>query len=492
MKKKFYITTAIDYVNARPHIGHALEKVQADVLARYHRLKGDDVFFLTGTDENAQKNVLAAEKAGVPVLEFVSENADFFKDLVKSLDISNDAFIQTAIDKQKHWPGVAKLWNDCQKTGDIYKKDYQGFYCVGCEAFLTEKDLTKDGLCPEHLKAPEKIVEENYFFRLSKYQGQLEKLIASDKLKIVPENRKNEVLSFIRSGLEDFSVSRPAERMKGWGVPVPGDETQIIYVWLDALSNYITALGYGGENNSLFKKYWPADVHAIGKGIVRFHAVFWPAMLLSAGIKLPKAIFVHEYITVDGQKMSKSLGNVIDPLGLVEKYGSDPVRYFFLREISPFHDGDFSRERFEQRFNAGLANGLGNLTSRILTLAEKSFGGEEIKCKPDSEFKFLFQRIEKDLDAKMEEFKLNEALSVIWELIASCDQYVDKERPWEKEDNEQILKNLLAALFQIALLLRPFLPETAEKVFVQLGSDQKDKIQRFKIKKSEALFPRLE
>ncbi len=492
MGKKFYITTAIDYVNGRPHIGHALEKIQADVLARYHRLKGDDVFFLTGTDENAQKNVLAAKEAGMPVFDFVAQNADIFKDLAKNLNISNDDFIQTAIDKQRHWPGVVRLWDECKKSGDIYKKNYEGFYCVGCEAFLTEKDLTEDGLCPEHLKAPEKVVEENYFFRLSKYQAQLEKLIANDELRVVPEQRKNEVLSFIRSGLEDFSISRSAERMKNWGVPVSGDETQIVYVWMDALSNYITALGYGGKDDSLFKKYWPADVHTIGKGITRFHAVFWPAMLLSAGVELPKTIFVHEYITVDGQKMSKSLGKVIDPIELVEKYGTDPVRYFFLREISPFHDGDFSYQRFEQRYNADLANGLGNLVSRVLTLAEKAFAEKEVEYGPDKEFSALFQETKKNFEAKMEEFKFNEAIAVIWDLIGHCDQYVDKERPWEKEDNEQILKNLLVALFQVALLLQPFLPETANKIFSRLGVKPEDKFWRFKIKKSKALFPRLE
>ncbi len=487
MGKKFYITTAIDYVNGAPHIGHALEKLQADVLARYHRQLGDDVFFLTGTDENAQKNALAAEKVNLPTQEFIEKNVALFKEMLFQLGISNDDFIRTT-DRERHWPGVTKLWQECEKAGDIYKKKYKGLYCVGCEAFATEKDL-KEGLCPEHLKPPEKISEENYFFRLSKYQKELEKIIASDKLKVVPEIRKNEVLSFIRSGLEDFSVSRPSERMKGWGIPVPGDTSQKCWVWYDALGNYVSALGYGRYDTRSFKKYWPADIHVIGKGIVRFHAVYWPAMLVSAGLSLPKMIFVHEYITANGQKMSKSLGNVINPLDLVKKYGKEAVRYFFLREISPFQDGDYSEKKFEERYEADLAKGLGNLVSRVLTLAEKAFP-EEITYEASSEFKKLFKEIEKEFEAEMKEFKFNEALASIWKLISYSDEYIDKEKPWEKE-NKTVLKNLLASLLQIALLLRPFLPDTADKIFSQLGVKPGEMPKKLKIKKAGAMFPRL-
>ena len=470
--KKFYITTAVDYANAPLHLGHILEKVQADVLARYHRSLGEDVFFLTGSDENAQKNVLAAREKGVPVEKLVDENVALFKKTIKILNISNDDFIRTT-DKQRHWLGVKKLWEKCLENGDIYKKEYKGLYCVGCEAFLTEKDL-ENGLCPEHLKKPEEISEENYFFKLSKYQKELEKLIEDDELKIVPSKRKNELLSFIRFGLKDFSISRPAERTEGWGVPVSGDEKQTIYVWFDALSNYLTALDYAGDRKK-FAQYWPADVHIIGKGITRFHGIYWPAMLLSAGIELPKTIFVHGYLTVNGQKISKSLGNTIDPIELKEKYGADAIRYFLLREITPTEDGDFSIEKFKGRYNDDLAKGLGNLVSRILKLSEgvqskldnKELGKEIIRVKTKSSL-------------ALDNFKFNEALKVIWELIGFCDKYIEKEKPWEGGKDE-IISNLLFALLEIADLLKPFLPETSEKI-----------IQQVKSKKTEALFPRLD
>ena len=470
--KKFYITTAIDYANAPLHLGHILEKVQADVLARYHRSLGEDVFFLTGSDENAQKNVLAAREKGVSVEKLIDENVALFKKIIKILNISNDDFIRTT-DKQRHWLGVKKLWEKCLENGDIYKKEYKGLYCVGCEAFLTEKDL-ENGLCPEHLKKPEEISEENYFFKLSKYQKELERLIEDDELEIVPSKRKNELLSFIRSGLEDFSISRPAERTEGWGVPVPGDEKQNVYVWFDALSNYLTALDYGGDRNK-FTQYWPADVHVIGKGITRFHGIYWPAMLLSAGIELPKTIFVHGYLTVNGQKISKSLGNTINPIELKEKYGADAIRYFLLREITPTEDGDFSIEKFEGRYNDDLAKGLGNLVSRILKLSE----GVQPKLR-DKELEEKIEETKKEVLKFLNGFKFNDALKAIWELIGFCDKYIEKEKPWEGEKDE-VISNLLFALLEIADLLKPFLPETSEKIIKQVKS-----------KKTEALFPRLD
>jgi len=371
-KNRFYVTTAIPYVNAAPHIGFALEIVQADAIARYHRLIGDDTFFLTGTDENALKNVQSAEKAGVPVKKFVDRNSQRFEDLKGALNLSFDDFIRTT--EERHVKGAQKLWQACDPD-DIYKKGYRGLYCIGCEQFYTEKELV-EGKCPEHGTVPETVEEENYFFKLSGYQEQLIKLIESDELKIIPATRKNEVLSFIKGGLEDFSISRSNKRAKGWGVPVPGDESQVAFVWFDALSNYINALGYANDGEK-FKKYWlenPNRTHVIGKGIIRFHAVYWPAMLLSAGISLPTEIFVHGYLTVDGQKISKSLGNVIDPFALVEKYGTDPVRYYLLAKFSPFEDGDFSEAKLKETYNSDLANGLGNLVSRVAKLAE----GKEI------------------------------------------------------------------------------------------------------------------
>jgi methionyl-tRNA synthetase len=367
--KKVFISTSIPYVNASPHLGHALELVQADVIARHHRLLGDRVFFLSGTDENSLKNVRSAENAGENVADFVYKNYLNFYNLKEVLNISFDDFIRTT--EKRHFDGAQKLWMACKK--DIYKKKYSGLYCVGCEEYYKEDDLI-NGLCPEHKVAPELIEEENYFFKLSNYQEKIKELIEKDEVKIIPQSRKNEILSFINSGLQDFCISRTSERAKGWGIDVPGDETQKMWVWFDALSNYINALGYGSSDESKFLEFWQNNdlkIHIIGKGINRFHSVYWLAMLLSAGISLPKILFVHGYITVDGQKMSKSLGNVINPYDLVEKYGCDAVRYFLLREIPALGDGDFTFEKFEKRYNSDLAGGIGNLLSRTLVMINK-------------------------------------------------------------------------------------------------------------------------
>lgn len=478
--KKFYITTAIPYVNAPPHLGFALELVQADIIARYHKLLGEDVYFLTGSDENALKNVQAAEEEKISVKELVDKNAKKFKDLKKTLNLSWNDFIRTT--EARHIEGAQKLWQSCKKD-DIYKKNYKGLYCVGCEAFYNERDLI-DGLCPEHKTRPEIIEEENYFFRLSKYQKQLERLISTDKLKIIPQTRKNEVLSFIKSGLEDFSISRSNERIKNWGISVPGDNSQKIYVWFDALSNYINALGYA-ENKPLFKKFWQNNkniLHVIGKGVTRFHAIYWPAMLLSAGLNLPKEIFVHGYLTIEGKKISKSLGNVIDPFEIVKKYGTDSVRYYLLREIPTFGDGDFSVKKFEERYNADLANGLGNLVARVLTLTAK-INLKASNARPEKEILNRTKQARDNYTEYVEDFKLFEALEEIWKLISFCDSYVDKEKPWQLKDKkklEQVLSNLLYCISEIADSVFPFLPETSEKIKKQLKSG-----------KSEVLFPRI-
>ena len=358
MSKKFYIATSIAYTNALPHVGFALELVQADVLARYHRDLGDDTFFLTGTDEHGRKVAEAAEKLGKTPKDFTDELSDKFRGLTKALNVSNDDFIRTT-DRTRHWPAVKDFWLELKEKGDIYKKKYQGLYCVGCEAFITKKDL-KDGKCGIHQKEPEVVEEENYFFRLSKYSKEIERIIKTDKIRIIPPARGNEMLAFMRQGLEDVSFSRPSKDLS-WGIPVPGDETQTIYVWADALINYFS--GAPGR--------WPADLHCVGKDIFKFHSLIWPGMLLSLGLPLPKAILVHGFITVAGQKMSKSLGNVVDPFELIEKYGADAARYFLLREIPPTEDGDFTIGKFEQRYNADLASGLGNLVARGITLSSK-------------------------------------------------------------------------------------------------------------------------
>ncbi len=477
-KKKFYITTSIAYTNALPHIGFALESVQADVLARYHRLLGEDVFFLTGTDEHGQKVARAAKEAGKSPKEFTDGLSEKFKKLKDILNLSNDDFIRTT-DKKRHWPNVEFVWKKLKEKGDIEKRKYKGLYCVGCEAFVKEKDLI-DGKCPAHKKEPEVVEEENWFFKLSAYQDKLKDILESNKINIVPEAKKNEMLNFISEGLEDVSCSRDKNKLS-WGVPVPDDENQIIYVWLEALLNYVSALDYA-KNNKKIKEYWPADVHCIGKDITRFHLLLWPAVLLSLGLDLPKAVLVHGFITVGGEKMSKSLGNVIDPVELVKKYGVDAVRYFLLREISPTEDGDFTYEKFEARYNSDLASGLGNLASRVLTMAEKSDCGIKIVNEfqnPNAEHAAKLAK-ERSTVA-IENFKFNEALASIWQLISFCDKYIEQERPWEckKEDNI-VISDLLAALVVISDLLKPFLPATAEKIIDQLKSG-----------KSAPLFPRL-
>ena len=475
--KKLYLSTALPYVNSPPHAGFALEIVQTDVIARYHRLIGEDVFFLTGTDENSLKNVRAAEEEGVLVRKLVDRNAKKFYELKRALNLSFDDFIRTT--EKRHIKGAQKLWLACKK--DILKKKYSGLYCVGCEEFYKESEL-ENGLCPEHQTKPELVEEENYFFKLSKYQNRLRKIIEKDEIKIIPETRKNETLSFIKSGLENICISRSVARAKGWGIPVPGNPSQIIWCWFDALSNYINALGYA-ENSKKFQAWWTKNrnkLHIIGKGILRFHTVYFIGILLSANLKLPKTIFVHGYLTSGRQKMSKSLGNVIDPFELVKKYGCDPVRYFLLREIPPTEDGDFTYEKFEARYNADLANGLGNLVARVITLAKIS-NFQFLKGGGWVGVQTIINKTRKDYKKALEEFKFNEALISVWDLISFCDRYIEKERPWqESKKQKEVISNLLFAISNIAEMLKPFLPETSEKIFKQL-----------KTKKSQPLFPRI-
>lgn len=467
MKNKFYVTAAIPYVNGAPHIGHALEFIEADVVARYQRLLCKDVFYLCGSDENGLKMVQSAEKENIPVKDFCSRNAEKFETLFHKLNCSLDHFERAS--SPSHQEGSQKLWNLCRIHGDLYKKNYQGYYCVGCESFLTEKDLV-DGKCPEHQKAPEIVSEENYFFKLSKYQTQILDLLENKKVKIFPETRRHEIITFIKEGLEDFSVSRSFERARGWGVTVPDDPSQIIYIWFDALNIYQTGLGFM-ENSVNYQQYWPADVHVIGKGIIRFHAVYWLAILLSANLPLPKEIFVHGYVNVHGQKMSKSLGNVVDPFIEIEKHGVDPLRYYLLSQIPAYEDGDYNETLFQKVYNSDLANGLGNTVSRVAKLCEKSALRFE-----SSKVKFKDLKGEKDYHKALETYCFDAAIKIIWEKLKKLDQKIDADKAWELLKNKAPSPKLKTMLFayvdeirQIACLLKPFLPDTASRIEKQFS-----------------------
>ncbi len=470
MKNKFYITTTIPYANAPPHIGFALEIVQADVLARWNRLLGKDVFFLTGTDEHGSKNYKLAKERGLTPQQFVDENSAFFRELIKAFNISNNYFIRTT-DKKVHWPGVFKIWRLLEKKGDIYKRKYEGLYCSGCERFVTERDLI-DEKCPDHpnLKI-EKINEENYFFKLSKYSDKIKELVENDKFKIFPEKWKNNFLGLIKEGLTDVSFSRDKKHLP-WGIPVPGDEGQVMYVWPDALTNYLTGIGYPDKK---YKKYWPADIHLVGKDMLRFHAGIWLGMLLSAGIELPKKLIVHGFLVVEGQKMSKSLGNVVAPLELLEKYSADSLRYFLARSIPFGEDGDFSEQALIDRHNNELANKLGNLVSRVSTLIEKN--GIE-KCENKLVRKLNVKKIEKLFD----NFELDKILNEIFAFIDLCNEYTQNKKPWESGD-KKILYELKESILKIADLLWPFIPESAEKIKKQFSAER--------IKKGEILFKKI-
>ncbi len=485
--KKFYLTTAIPYVNAKPHIGHALEFVQADVIARVHRLRGEEVCLLSGGDENALKNVQAAEQEGAPVQEFIDRNAESFAELARRLGVQFDVF-QKGSDRTHHFPSSQELWRRCAAAGDIYKKSYEGLYCIGCETFYAVDELNGNGECFEHPgKKLELVSEENYFFRLSRYQDALIRLVETDALAIVPRHRKNEVTSFLKQPLQDISISRTNARAKNWGVPVPGDDTQRIYVWFDALNIYQSGVGFGWDEER-YQKWWPADVHLIGKGILRFHAVYWPAFLLSANLPVPRSLYVHGYITIDGQKMSKTIGNTIDPFGLIEKYGADPVRYYLLREIPSGEDGDFSIKKFEERYNGDLANGLGNLVARTATLGEKV---SPLAAKADVEMAKEMNRVRLAVENFIAEFRLNEALGAAWELIGYADRYINENKPWTLKDDPDALKRIIANAAMIIDTIRecvaPFLPETAEKIKEQIIMENGI----IKIHRGNVLFPRL-
>lgn len=486
----FFITTAIPYVNGAPHLGHALEFVQTDVLARHRRLRGQPVRFLTGTDDHALKNVTAAVRAGIPAVEFVEAGADRFAALRPLLNLSNDDFIRTSSD-HRHRAGVELLWRQCAARSDFYRKRYQGLYCLGCEQFYTPAELD-DGRCREHGTPTEEVVEENWFFRLSRYAEAIERALTSGEVRVNPPAKANEVLSFIRSGLADFSVSRPAARANGWGIPVPDDSGQVIYVWWDALTNYITALDYASPASGVYRRWWveaSERVHVIGKGISRFHAVYWLALLLSAGQPLPTTIHVHDYVNLDGAKLSKSAGNSLSPSDIVGEYGVDALRWWFTREVPLLGDADYSDERLVNAYNNDLANGLGNLVNRTLTLVTRHLDGrvdvadtavvdapEWSSGALDTSLADLSGRV----DVALADADFRAATAAIVGTVDEANRFVNAARPWAlAKDNDPSARDLLARVLSRLVLacrtvtheISPFVPAGAATLARQLGTD---------------------
>ncbi|HXZ66316.1 MAG TPA: methionine--tRNA ligase [Streptosporangiaceae bacterium] len=503
---RLYLSTTIPYVNARPHVGHALELVQADVLARHHRRTGDEVRLQSGTDDNALKNVLAAEREGISTRELVNRNAGAFAGLREHLSLSYDDFIKTSSDP-RHRPGVERLWRACAASGDLYRRDYQGLYCVGCEQFYAADELT-DGVCPEHRTRPQLITEENWFFRLARYADRLRDEIGSGRLRIEPAGRRNEVLGFLDGGLTDISVSRSVERAHGWGIGVPGDPSQVIYVWWDALGNYITALGYGAKDarSGDYQRWWvEADrrVHLVGKDVIRFHAVYWPAILLSAGAPLPTEIVVHDFLTVGGSKISKSAGaeqHSSDPVALAGTYGVDALRWWLLREVPRVGDTDFTVDKLIARANADLANGLGNLVSRVSSIAHAYRNGVVRACRcPNGTSRWLaaatdgravgadwpadaavlaatIERTPETVRTALTRFDFRAAAAAVFEIVEQANRYVDATQPWHLGRAEragdaaagrrldQVLGALLAACQVLAAEIWPFLPDLAARI----------------------------
>jgi methionyl-tRNA synthetase len=462
--KKTYVTTSIPYVNGAPHVGFALELVQADAIARYRKLLGEDVRLQTGADENAYKNVLSAQEAGVETAAFVAGNSEVFRRLSAALNVEIDDFLRTT--EQRHVRAVQALWRKLRKE-DLYQREYSGLYCTGCEDFYLERDLVA-GLCPDHGTQPLAVEEKNYFFRLSEYQPQIEELLRSRRINIVPEVRRNEVLRFVERGLQDISISRSARRLQGWGIAVPGDEDQRVYVWIDALINYLSGPGFGiGED---WQEWWNDEtqkIHVIGKNVWKFHAVYWPALLLSAGLELPDEIVVHGFLTENGEKISKSRGRSIDPFAFVERFGAEALRYYLLRGVPSLNDGDFSAARLQALYNADLANGLGNLVSRLSAL------GERAGCAPlgDVALGVAPQGYSEALDI----YAFDRALSVLWLEVGRLNRAIEQAKPWEQlqrgEKVDALVEVWLRDLYRLAHWLRPFLPQTSERIGVALRQE---------------------
>lgn len=461
----FYITTPIYYINDQPHIGHAYTTIAADVLARYQRQQGREVLFATGTDENSLKTVRAAEAAGQSIADYTKQMAASWEQTWKELDISFDRFIRTT--EPVHTKAVIKLIELIDARGDIYQDTYEGLYCVGHEAFIKAEELV-DGKCPEHGTAPEPVKEQNYFFKLSKYADLLLRHIESQPQFIQPETRRNEVIAFIKQGLEDISISRATQK---WGIKLPQDKKQVVYVWFDALINYLTVTGYPAQK---YTQWWPASVHLIGKDIIKFHCVIWPAMLLSAGIELPRQVTAHGFFTIDGAKISKSLGNAINPLELAADFGVDALRYYLLREIPFGSDGEFTHQRFTTVYNADLANELGNLLQRVVTMVERYQEGSVGELP-------RFSHDVSHYHQAMGELRFDRALATVWELIKGLNQFLEEEKPWELAENDpehlrEVLAHAVIDLRQIGELLAPFMPTTAARISQSVAGDKVERV----------------
>lgn len=460
-------------------MGHALEAVQGDALTRYHRMMGDEVRFLVGTDEHGSKIQQVAKDQGMAPQELADKNSELFVDFHKKINAANDDFIRTS--SARHKAGAKKLWEKLEASDQFYEKEYEGKYCTGCEAFVLDKDLL-DGKCSIHLREPQILKEKNLFFKLSNFSDSIKEKVKSGELLIRPESRRNEFLSLLEEGLQDVSFSRPKSTLN-WGIDVPGHEDQVMYVWCDALTNYISALDYAAEGD-LFKNFWPADVHLIGKDIIRFHCGIWIGMLMAAGLALPKAIFVHGFITSEGQKMSKSLGNTVDPMALLDEWGVDPVRYYLLREIPTDEDGDFSRDRFATVYKDELQNTIGNLLRRVLTLSTKNFG--ERRPKGDGALMEAQIRARSIYDEGFQNFNIKKSVEAIASLARDGNLYVDMQKPWDLAKTnsvklEPVLGNLLDLCKALGEMLQPIIPSSAKKIMDQVGTE--------KIILGEALFP---